>query len=229
MYIKDHMTVDPVTITADTTISKALDIMNSGKFHRLPVVDNNGRLIGLVTEGLISESSGEKTTSLSIYELNYLLSRTKVSDIMIRDVVTVGPEEFLEEGAKLLAEHRVGVLPVVDGDRHVIGILTDKDMFDALVKIMGYKKAGTRFVIACEDKPGQFVKICDLFAKQDANLENLAVYRSKTRGVEVIIKASGAVPVDTMTRILRDAGYEVRNVVQTEKDGNRIQWVRQEI
>ena len=229
MYIKDHMTKDPVTVTADTTVSKALDIMASGKFHRLPVVDADGRLIGLVTEGLISDSSGESTTSLSIYELNYLLSRTKVSDIMIRDVVTVKQNAFLEEAAQLLADHRVGVLPVVDDGKHVIGILTDKDVFEALAKIMGYKKAGTRFVIACEDRPGQFVKICELFAKEDANLENLAVYRSKDRGVEVIIKASGVVPTETMTRILRDAGYEVRNVVQTEKTGNRIVWVEQEI
>ena len=225
MYVKDHMTKDPVTVMAGTTVSKALDLMNTGKFHRIPVIDAEGKLIGLITEGLISDSSRATTTSLSIYELNYLLSRTRVSDIMVTDVVTIAPNVFLEEAAQIMADHRVGVLPVVDEERHVLGILTDKDVFEALSKIMGYHQPGTRFVIACKDEPGEFMKICKLFAEENANLENLAVYHSEERGVEVIIKASGSVPVETMMKILQDAGFELRNVVQTEKSGKRIVWV----
>ena len=97
MYVKDHMTVNPFTITEDTVISKALEIMRKNNFHRLPVVDADGRLIGPVTGGLVEESSGTQSTSLSIYELNYLLSRTKVSEIMIRDVKTVTEDMFIEE------------------------------------------------------------------------------------------------------------------------------------
>ena len=226
MYIKDHMTKNPITIAPDTTVSKALDIMAANKFHRLPVVNAAGELIGLITEGLISDSSGEKTTSLSIYELNYLLSRTRVKDIMIKDVVTVSPDAFLEEAAQLLADNGIGVLPVLDDSRKVIGILTDKDVFTALTEIMGYRNQGTRFVIACEDKPGTFLKVCELFYKENANMENIAIYRTEERGVEVVVKATGEVSVETMTNVIRDAGYEVRNVVQTEKSGNRIVWVK---
>ena len=96
MYVKDHMTVNPITITEDTVIAKALEIMRKNSFHRLPVVDGDGKLIGLVTGGLVEESSGTKNTSLSIFELNYLLSRTKVSEIMIRDVKTVTEDLFIE-------------------------------------------------------------------------------------------------------------------------------------
>ena len=74
MYVKDHMTKEPVTVTKDTKISKAVDIMSKGHFHRLPIVDESGRLIGLVTGGLVTEKSGANATSLSIYELNYRLS-----------------------------------------------------------------------------------------------------------------------------------------------------------
>ena len=82
MYVKDHMTKDPYTITKDVVISKAVEIMRKNHFHRLPVVDDQGKLIGLVTGGLVEEKSGANTTALSIYELNYLLRKTKVSDIM---------------------------------------------------------------------------------------------------------------------------------------------------
>ena len=74
MYVKDHMTKNPYCITSDTSISKSLEIMDQHGFHRLPVIDGNGKLIGLVTEGLISENSGSNRTSLSIYELNYLIT-----------------------------------------------------------------------------------------------------------------------------------------------------------
>ena len=129
MYVKDHMTKNPVTVGADTVLSKALDLMRHNNFHRLPVVDGEGKLIGLVTGGLVEESSGAKNTSLSIYELNYLLSRTKVSDIMIRDVKTTTADVLVEEAAQKMLDNNIAVLPVVDGENHVQGIITDKDIF----------------------------------------------------------------------------------------------------
>ncbi len=228
MYVKDHMTRNPHTVTADTSVSKALEIMGMNHFHRLPVTDDNGRLIGLVTEGLVSETSGKNTTSLSIYELNYLLSRTKVKDIMIKDVRTISPDVFLEEAASAMLENGISVLPVVEKDNKVIGIITEKDIFQAFVELMGYRSQGTRFVIRCEDKPGVFAKATALFAQEDANLESLAVYHTE-RGVEVVVKATGVVPVETMTNVLTDNGFNVTNVVQTKKDGKRIVWVSKDI
>ncbi len=222
MYVKDHMTKNPITITGDVSVSKALDIMAKNDFHRLPVVDENQKIKGLLTEGLVSESSGRSTTSLSIYELNYLLSKTKASEIMITDVVTVSPDLFLEEAAAEMLKNKISVLPVVDEEQKVIGIITEKDIFDAFIRLMGYRTQGTRFIIKCNDVPGEFLKIAKLFAEEDANLENLAVYRSAERGVEVVVKATGLVPVDTMTNILEGAGFEVLRVIQTDHDGNRI-------
>ncbi len=218
MYVKDHMTKNPVTITKDITISKALDMMAKGNFHRLPVVDGNGKLIGLVTEGLIRNSSGAKYTSLSIYELNYLLSRTKVEDIMIQDVKTITADVFLEEAAQKMLQGSINVLPVIDENEKVVGIITEKDIFTTFIDLLGLTKQGTRFVIKCPDHPGVFAKCTKLFADEDANLENLAVYHSE-RGVEVVVKATGEVSVEKMTDVLVEAGFEVVDVVQTKADG----------
>ena len=125
MYVKDHMTEKPYTITKDVVISKAVEIMRKNHFHRLPVVDDQGKLIGLVTGGLVKEKSGASSTSLSIYELNYLLSKTQVQDIMITDVKTISQDVFVEVAAQTMLENEISVLPVVDENNKVIGIITD--------------------------------------------------------------------------------------------------------
>ncbi|MCC6095779.1 MAG: CBS domain-containing protein [Eubacterium sp.] len=219
MFVKDHMTKNPAVIRKDVSLMKATDIMGKGGFHRLPVVDDDGRLIGLVTGGLVREKSGADRTSLSIYELNYLLTRTTVGDIMITDVRTIGPDAFLEEASGIMADNDISVLPVVDDGGKVLGIITDRDIYRAFTDLTGYRKPGTRFVVSCEDRPGQLVKVAQLFAQEDANLENLAVYHTE-RGVEIEIKATGEVSVETMTKVLKDAGFTVTNILQRHPDGS---------
>ncbi len=218
MYVKDHMTKDPYLITEDTVITKALDIMRANNFHRIPVVDERGHLTGLVTGGLVKEKTGMQSTALSLYELNYLLAKTKVCDIMIRNVHTTTPDVFLEEAAQVMIDNNIGVLPVLDENRKVIGIITEKDIFQAFNDIMGYRKQGSRFVVNVEDKPGVLIGIAKLFAENDANVESIAVYRSDARGTEIVVKASGEIETDAMIGILLDAGYNVTDVVQTTYD-----------
>ncbi|MBQ6634878.1 MAG: CBS domain-containing protein [Lachnospiraceae bacterium] len=219
MYVKDHMTKEPVTITEDVKISKAVDIMSKGHFHRLPIVDEDGRLIGLITGGLVTEKSGANATSLSIYELNYLLSKTTVRDIMLTDIKTIGPEAFIEEAAQKMLDEGISVLPVVDEDNQVVGIITEKDIFQAFTDLLGYKHQGTRFVFQCDDRPGFFAGIAQLLAENEANMEAMAVYHTKSRGTEAVVKATGEISVKSMVDILVNAGYKLNNVTQTTKFG----------
>ena len=219
MYVKDHMTPNPYTITKDVVISKAIEIMRKNHFHRLPIVDEDGRLIGLITGGLVTEKSGANATSLSIYELNYLLSKTTVRDIMLTDIKTIGPEAFIEEAAQKMLDEGISVLPVVDEDNQVVGIITEKDIFQAFTDLLGYKHQGTRFVFQCDDRPGFFAGIAQLLADNEANMEALAVYHTKGRGTECVVKATGEISVEKMVQILVDAGYKLNNVTQTTKFG----------
>ena len=220
MYVKDHMTANPITVSGDTVVSKAVEIMRKNNFHRLPVTDANGKLVGLITGGLVEEESGKKNTSLSIFELNYLLSRTTVSDIMIRDVKTVSGDVFIEEAAQLMIDNEIAVLPVVDSDMHVTGIITEKDIFQAFNDLLGYGHRGTRFIFKCEDHPGFLVNVAKCFADNDANLESVAIYHSADRGTELVVKATGEISVENMEKVLADAGYQVTGVAQTLEDGS---------
>ncbi len=222
MYVKDHMTKNPVTIKKDASVSKAIELMQQGGFHRLPVVDDENHLIGLITEGQVTDASGKNTTSLSIYELNYLLSRTTVDEVMIKDVKTISGEVFLEEAASAMIHANISVLPVVDEENKVLGIITEKDMFEAFVELMGYTHQGTKFVLACEDVPGVFAKAAKLFADNDANLESCAVYHNDERGTEVVIKATGTISVEDMLKVLEDNDFNVTSVIQTSDEGEKI-------
>ncbi len=219
MYVKDHMTRHPYTITKDVVISKAVEIMRKNHFHRLPIVDEQGKLIGLVTGGLVEEKSGASATSLSIYELNYLLSKTKVQDIMIKKVTTITEDVFVEAAAQTMLDNEISCLPVVDSENKVIGIITDKDIFQAFVELLGYKKQGTRFIFAATDTPGEFAPMAKLFGDNDANLDSLAVYHTKERGAEIVVKASGEISVEEMAQKIVDAGFTLKGIVQTTKFG----------
>lgn len=215
MYVKDRMTRDPYCITKETPISKALDIMAQNDFHRLPVVED-GKLVGLITEGTITANSPSQATSLSIYELNYLLSKTNVSEVMIKDVQTIKPDSLLEEAAVKMRKNDVGCLPVVDGD-NVVGIITQNDIFDAFVDLLGYYTEGARYVLEIkEDHPGILSDITKLFFDKNANITNLAVYR-KEEHIDVVIRANN-VDHHVMGKILNDAGYKVVSTLTSIKD-----------
>lgn len=126
MSVKDFMTRKVVYISPDTTVAHAADIMREQDLHRLPVIEND-KLVGLVTEGTIAEASPSKATSLSIYEMNYLLNKTKVKDVMIKNVITVSGYASLEDAAYLMYKNKVGILPVVDNGQ-LYGVITDRDI-----------------------------------------------------------------------------------------------------
>ena len=211
MYVKDRMTVNPITIDKSVPISKALDIMATNHFHRLPVVDQNGALVGLVTEGIISENTPSKATSLSIYELNYLLSKTKCGDIMHTDIQTISPEALLEEAAVKMRAYNIGCLPVVE-DNKVIGIITQNDIFAAFVDLLGYNVQGYRYVILVdEDKPGIMADACRCFSNKGISIRNSAVYHT-SRGVEMVIISE--VEEETMVDELKANGFNVTSVMK---------------
>ena len=216
MYVKDHMTKKPVTVTPDTSVSTVLDIMQKGHFHRVPVVDENGELKGLITEGVVTEASGQNTTSLSIFELNYLLSRTSVADIMIKNVKTVTEDQFVEQAAQVMLDAGINALPVVDEAN------TEKDIFKTFVDLLGLKHQGTKFVIKMENKPGLLAKAAKLLADNDANVEALGVYQNDERGAEFFVKATGAIEVEAMTKILKENDMNVVAIVQTTNEGNTV-------
>lgn len=214
MDVKSYMTSNVVTVSEDTKILEALDIMKEHDFHRLPVV-RDGRMVGLVTQEIIQENSPSTATSLSIHEMNYLLTKTKVGDIMHKKVVTIQADDLLEEAASRMRDQKVGVLPVVEDQDKIIGIITDKDIFSAFIDIMGYNNKGSRIVIDIpEDQPGILEDITTILAEAQVSIDQIAVYR-KDDFTEVIIQMDSP-NTKAIKEILTTSGYTVSSAIYKE-------------
>ena len=131
--VRDWMTREIVTITPSTTIPEAHQIMMNEEIRRLPVVAANGRLAGIVTLGDVRGAQPSPATSLSIWELNYLLSQLKVEKIMTPDPITIHEEATIGEAARVMLENRISGLPVVDNAGKLAGIITESDIFSMVV------------------------------------------------------------------------------------------------
>lgn len=142
MLVSDWMVADPVTVTPDTKLFEAQKTMRDGSFRRLPVV-SRGHLVGIVTDRDLREAAPSKATSLSVFELNYLLSRLTVKDVMKTSVLTVSPDDPIERAALIMNEHKISGLPVVDDDT-VVGILTITDLLQALVSLLDLREGDRR-------------------------------------------------------------------------------------
>ena len=140
MFVKEWMTADPQTVTAKTPVMEAMQILREGGFRRLPVVEN-GKLAGIVTDRDLKEATPSKATTLSVYELNYLLSKLTVKDVMKKPVRSVEPDDPIETAALIMEEHKVSGLPVVKNGA-VVGILTITDMLGTFVEVLGLREGG---------------------------------------------------------------------------------------
>jgi len=146
MFMRDVMSTNVVTIPSTTSVYDAKKIMEAHKFRRLPVVDR-GKLVGIVTEHGLESISPSKATSLSVWEINYLLTKTTVTEVMSRDLVTVTPDMTVEEAVSLAQLRKVGALIVVE-DGKVVGIATTNDFFYHIVNpILGLGQPGTRIEV----------------------------------------------------------------------------------
>ncbi len=130
--VRDWMTPNPITIDPQTTLPEAHKLMKECHIRRLPVVEN-GKVVGILTQGDIREASPSTHTSLSIFELNYLLAKLTVEKIMTRDPIAIAPTATIREAAQWMLEHKIGSLPVVENDK-LVGIITESDIFRVLVQ-----------------------------------------------------------------------------------------------
>lgn len=133
LLVKDWMSKNVITVTPDTTLPDAAALMRAKRIRRLPVVNEEGVLVGIVSQTDVLEARPSDATTLDIWELNYLLAKLKISKIMTPNPLIVHADSTIKEAAQLMHDHKVGGLPVVDDAGHVIGIITESDIFRVLI------------------------------------------------------------------------------------------------
>jgi acetoin utilization protein AcuB len=165
------MTKKVFTISADGYLSDVISLMKEKSVKHVPVV-KGGKLKGIISDRDIKEYSPSKATSLDIYEIHYLLANTKISSIMRTRVTTAAADTPIEEAAMIMLDKNIGCLPVVDGG-DLVGIISDKDIFHALVDITGVRHGGHRVCVTIEDRPGTIREVSDIIRRHGFHLQGI--------------------------------------------------------
>ncbi len=206
MFVKSKMTSNPFTVSPTQTILDAQELITKYGVKRLPVV-KNGKLVGLVSKSDIIHYTPSKATSLSMGEISYLLAKTKISSIMTKNPLTISPNALLEEAATLMRSKDVGCLPVVE-DQKLVGILTESDLLDAFIELLGFNEPGTRLTIEADDAPGILSELTGIFAEFSANITHVAVYRGNLGKSDVVV-GTNSLNTAGIEQSLESHGYKV--------------------
>ncbi len=193
MLVKDRMTPDPMTITTHTSFPEAYRLMRENKIRHLPVLDEDEKLVGVVTRTDLLHASPSSATTFSVFEVNYLLANLHVSEVMSSPPITVTEDAPLEEAAKVMVRKKIGCLPVMRNGT-LVGLLTETDVFETLVEILGSADASLRVTVRVPDEQGVLARVAGVIAKQGGNICSVARFRAndpeycfitfRTEGVE---------------------------------------------
>ncbi len=217
MLVRDRMTPNPVTITIDTTLKDALDLVRSKSFRHLPVLDSEGKLVGIVTEKSLVYASPTPATSLSVFEVDYILSRTKIEQIIQGEVITVGPDMPIEEAARVMIDHRIGCLPVVEGDQ-LVGIISDTDIFRVFVEGLGGGHPSLRITVVVPEKVGSLARVTSRVAALGGNIHSLGMFWGERPEDRVVAFRLERVDRETAVRALEADGIQVVHVWEPDDE-----------
>lgn len=189
MFVRDRMSAEPVTVTVETPFQDALKLMREHKFRRLPVVDQNGKLVGIVSERDLLYASPSPATSLSVWELNYLLSKLMIDEIMTEDVISTTPDTPIEDAARVIADNKIGGMPVVDADERVVGVITETDLFKTFVEMLGGGEGGLRMTLEVPERKGVLAELSRVIYDLGGNIVSVGSFWGEAPGErELVVK-----------------------------------------
>ncbi len=206
MFVKSRMTAKPFTVTPDNTVPEAVAIMTAHRVRHLPVL-SEGRVVGVVSKGDLAAAGPSRATTFSAGEINYLLSKLRVSKVMTRDPIVISSDALLEEAAVLMRDNKIEMLPVVD-DGKLVGVITESSILDAYIEILGFRDRGTRLTIEASDSPGTLARLSGITGRHGANITHLAVYRGLGENSFVVVGLN-VLDTEELEAEMEQAGFKV--------------------
>ena len=214
MFVRERMSTEPVTISVSASITEALRTMRQHQVRRLPVLDENGVLVGIVSEKDLLYASPSPATSLSIYEMHDMLSRLQVTELMTADPVTVTPDTLLEEAALIMADSKFGGLPVVK-DGELVGIITETDIFVVFLELLGARQKGLRVTLRIPERMGEMARITTAIARLGGNILALGSFLGDDPTTGIVTVKVVDVPADQLEKAMQDLGLEILDSRET--------------
>lgn len=207
MRVQEKMRRDPMTVAPEESVRSAWQLLREGRIRHLPVVEK-GRLVGIVTDRDLRLALPSPVQTGAVGELLQRLEQLQVEDIMTREVITVTPETSIEDAAWLLLSHRIGGLPVLEGEE-LVGIITETDLLEAFVEMLGIWSTGSRVELVVEEKPGAFTKISQIVQERGGEVLGAVAARMLDRGKWVLVIRVRTPELDELLQALKEAGHPV--------------------
>ena len=178
MLVKDRMTREPVTVTPDTSFPECFSLIREKRIRHLPVVDEKGKLVGVVARTDLLHASPSMATTLSVFEMNFVLANLHVREVMSSPPITVSEDAPLEEAARMMVQKKIGCLPVMR-DGELAGVITETDIFETFVEILGGEEASLRITVRVPDVRGELARLAGVIAGLGGNICSVALFRGK--------------------------------------------------
>lgn len=209
MYVGRVMHTELVTVSPDTSLVKARDLIAEKRIAHLLVVDKKEKLVGLVSDRDLKQSWASPATTLSAHELNYLLKQLTVDMIMAKKIVTVSPGTTIERAACIMQEHRISALPVIR-DEALVGIITTTDVMGVLLEAIGIDGESERFTVLVQDRIGIVAEVSRILKEHKVNIRSLVTFPEKGHpGVYHLTMRVGAAHGEKAISALSQAGFKV--------------------
>lgn len=192
MLVRDRMSAPAITISPDTPFQEAVKLMREKGFRRLPVVGKGGHLVGIISERDLLHASPSPASSLSIWEMNYLLWKIQISELMSKNVIGVGSDTPIEEAAQLMVANKIGGLPVINDAGVVMGVITETDIFKTFVEMMGSGEHGVRLMLEVPNGGGVLAPLAQAIYDLGGDILSVGSTDSSTDELRhLLIKVSG--------------------------------------
>jgi acetoin utilization protein AcuB len=191
-------------------VTEAIQLLEDNHFRRLPVLDEKGNLVGVVTDKDLQKASPSQATSLSAYELNYILMKTRVGDVLPkRKLITVDAGEPLEEAALLMRNHKIGAIPVLKEGR-LAGIITETTIFDAFIDIMGLRVPGYRLQAYIQgNPPGILGRVASIIGDNGGNISHVTADVNDKEQARLVLRFNREADIERIVRELETMGIRV--------------------
>jgi acetoin utilization protein AcuB len=191
MLVKERMSHPVLIVHPELPIMEALNLMKKEHIRRLPVVDKRGRLVGIVSEQDLLQAAPSSATSLSVWEVNYLIGKVIVKEVMSKDLITIAEDTPLEEAARTMVDNKIGGLPVVR-DREVVGIITETDLFKIFLELLGAREPGVRLACLVPNIPGELAQLTKAIFDAGGNVLTLGTFLGESsENREITLKVAG--------------------------------------
>jgi acetoin utilization protein AcuB len=173
--VRDLMTPDPICGRPDMVVTEIQALMSDNRIRHVPIVDEAGKLVGLVTQRSLFGALRAEENDLSQFEVSYILARIQAQHVMVEDVITIERDVPVEEAARVMADEGIGCLPVMKGG-DLVGIITDNDLFDAMLNLLGARRSGVRLTVLQPDRTGEVARLTKAIAEKGGYLSVCAGY-----------------------------------------------------